>query len=196
MNHNDGSVGWASRSATSQRHLSDPFVRWRSYVQEGSLWLPGTRIVVSVWLTEQAFGGRHRDDVDDCRTRLMSGSGQAGSLSPSEMAHASVMGALCAAIAIIAVVVPHAGGLGLLGTVPMGLLSYRYRIRVLITATVAAGGIAFLIAGFGGLMTVVHSAYIGGLTGVVKRRRRGTRTVIVASFVAGAVFNVVIVAAL
>ena len=106
------------------------------------------------------------------------------------------MAALCAATAIIAIVVPFAGALALLGTVPMGLLAYRYRIRVFIAATVAAGVIAFLIAGLGGLMTVVHSAYIGGLTGVVKRRRRGTRTVIAVSFVAGAVFNVATVAAL
>ena len=106
------------------------------------------------------------------------------------------MAALCAATAIISIVVPFAGALALLGTVPMGLLAYRYRIRVFIAATVAAGVIAFLIAGLGGLMTVVHSAYIGGLTGVVKRRRRGTRTVIAVSFVAGAVFNVATVAAL
>ena len=106
------------------------------------------------------------------------------------------MAALCAATAIISIVVPFAGALALLGTVPMGLLAYRYRIRVFITATVAAGVIAFLIAGLGGLMTVVHSAYVGGLTGVVKRRHRGTRTVIAVSFVAGAVFSVAAVAAL
>ena len=91
---------------------------------------------------------------------------------------------------------PFAGALSLLGTVPMGLLAYRYRLRVLIAATVAAGLIAFLIAGLGGLMTVVNSAYVGGLTGIVKRRGRGTRTVIVVSFVAGAVFGAVTVAAL
>ncbi len=119
-----------------------------------------------------------------------------GPLRPGELAQSSVMAALCAATAIIAVVVPFAGGLALLGTVPMGLLAYRYRIRVLIAATVAAGMIAFLIAGLGGLMTVVNSAYVGGLTGIVKRRRRGTRTVTVASFVAGTLFGAVTVAAL
>ena len=62
---------------------------------------------------------------------------------------------------------------------PTGLLAYRYRLRVLLAATVAAGMIAFLIAGLGGLMTVIHCAYIGGLTGVVKRRGRGTLTVVV-----------------
>ena len=77
----------------------------------------------------------------------------------SELAHASVMGALCAAIAIIAVVLPHAGGLGLLGTVPMGLLAYRYRIRVLITATVAAGVIGFLVVGLSGFGAVALCAY-------------------------------------
>ncbi len=65
-------------------------------------------------------------------------------------------------------------GCPLLGTVPMGLLAYRYRLRVLIAATVAGAVIAFLIAGMGGFMTVLNCAYIGGLTGTVKRRGRGT----------------------
>ena len=34
-------------------------------------------------------------------------------------------------------------------------------------------------------MAVVNSAYIGGLTGVVKRTRRGTPTVIVSVLIAG-----------
>jgi len=106
------------------------------------------------------------------------------------------MGALCAAIAIIAVVLPHAGGLGLLGTVPMGLLSYRYRIRVLITATVAAGVIGFLVVGLSGFMTVLLCAYVGGLAGIVKRRGRGTPTVIAVTFVAGVVVGAVVVMAL
>lgn len=106
------------------------------------------------------------------------------------------MAALCAATAIISIVVPFGGALALLGTVPMGLLAYRYRFRVLTAGTVAAGLIAFLIAGLGGLMTVGHSAYVGGLTGVVKRRGRGTGTVVVVSLLAGAAFNIVAVAAL
>ncbi len=106
------------------------------------------------------------------------------------------MAALCAAIAIIAVVLPFAGGLSLLGTVPMGLVAYRYRIRVLVAATVAAAVIAFLIAGLGGLMMVVNNAYVGGLTGVVKRRRRGMPTVLAVAFVAGAVFGAATVLAL
>jgi len=106
------------------------------------------------------------------------------------------MASLAAATAIIAVIVPFAAGLSLLGTVPMGLLAYRHRLRVLIAATVAAGVIAFLIAGMGGFMTVVYNAYIGELIGLVKRRGRGTPTVIAASCVSGTAVGVVLVGAL
>ncbi|CAN5859832.1 ATP-binding cassette domain-containing protein [soil metagenome] len=119
-----------------------------------------------------------------------------GSLRPAEMAQAAVMAARCAATAIIAVVVPFAAALSLLGMVPMALLAYRYRIRVLIAAFVAAGIVAFLIAGMGGFMTVANCAYIGGLTGIVRRRGRGTPTVVFTSFLAGVLFGVVIVGAL
>jgi energy-coupling factor transport system ATP-binding protein len=106
------------------------------------------------------------------------------------------MGALCAVIAIISVVIPFAAGLALLGTVPTGLLAYRYRLRVLLAATVAAGMIAFLIAGMGGLMTVIHCAYVGGLTGFVKRKGRGTLMVVVSSLIAGVAFGAMSVGAL
>jgi energy-coupling factor transport system ATP-binding protein len=106
------------------------------------------------------------------------------------------MAALCAATAITAVIIPVAAGLSLLGSVPMGLLAYRYRVRVLAAATVAAAVIAFLVGGSGGLMTVLHCAYIGGLTGLVKRRDRGAPTVFVASLGAGLAVGVVAVAAL
>lgn len=101
------------------------------------------------------------------------------------------MAALCAAIAIVAVVVPFAAGVSLLGTVPMGLLAYRHRLRVLFAATVAGAIIAFLIAGMGGFMTVVDCAYIGGIAGVVKRRGRGTPTVLACAIVAGTLFGIV-----
>jgi energy-coupling factor transport system ATP-binding protein len=129
-------------------------------------------------------------------TRPASGTRSSGSLRPGELAQASVMAALCAATAIISIVVPFAGALALLGTVPMGLLAYRYRFRALVAATVAAGLIAFLIAGLGGLMTVANNAYVGGLTGVIKRRGRGIPTVLVVSCISGALFNLAAVGAL
>jgi len=95
------------------------------------------------------------------------------------------MAALCAVIAIVAVVVPFAAGVALLGTVPTALIAYRYRLRALCATTVAAGMIAFLIAGMGGFIGVFHSAYVGGLVGVVRRRGRGAPTVVFSSLIAG-----------
>jgi len=129
-------------------------------------------------------------------SRRTSTTRRAGSLQPVELAQASVMAALCAATAIVAVVVPFAASVSMLGTVPMGLLVYRFRFRVLIAATVAGATIAFLIAGMGGLMTVINCAYIGWLIGAIKRRGRGTPTVLIAGIAAGAAFGGVIVAAM
>ncbi|OBB18017.1 cobalt ABC transporter ATP-binding protein [Mycobacteriaceae bacterium 1482268.1] len=121
---------------------------------------------------------------------------RAGSLQPVELAQASVMAALCAAIAIIAVVVPFAAGISLLGPVPMAFLIYRFRLRALIAATVAGATIAFLIAGMGGFITVIDCAYMGLLIGLILRRGRGVPTVILVGIVAGAVAGAAVVGAL
>ena len=118
------------------------------------------------------------------------------SLTPVEMAQAAVMGALSAALSIVSVVVPFAGGVSLLVTVPMGLLGLRYRLRVLLAASFAASTIAFLIAGISGFMVVLNCAYVGGMTGIIKRRGGGTPTVVAASIVAGIVSGIWIVGAL
>ncbi|WP_231975816.1 DUF2232 domain-containing protein [Mycobacterium sp. E2462] len=112
-----------------------------------------------------------------------------GPLRPNELAQAAVMGALCAAIEILAAVIPFAQGLGVVGTVPMGLLAYRYRPRALMAATIAGGVIAFLIAGLGSLFMLVDCAWVGGLCGTIKRRGRGTPTVIASSLVAGVLWG-------
>jgi energy-coupling factor transporter ATP-binding protein EcfA2 len=137
-------------------------------------------------MTQQTFP-RQWNDVDDRRAPSALRAVRDASMSPTEMAHASVMGTLCAAVAIIAVVLPHAGGLGLLGAVPMGLLAYRHRIRVVVTGAAAASVIGFLVVGMSGCGAVALCAYVGGLAGIVKRHRRGTPTVVVASFGAGVV---------
>ncbi|MCV7246259.1 ATP-binding cassette domain-containing protein [Mycobacterium mantenii] len=105
------------------------------------------------------------------------------------MAQAAVMGALCAAIEILAAVIPFAQGLGVLGTVPMGLLAYRYRPRALMAATVAGGVIAFLIAGLGSLFMLIDCAWVGGLCGIVKRKGRGLPTVALLSLIAGVLWG-------
>ena len=84
----------------------------------------------------------------------------------------------------------------MLGTVPTALIAYRFRMRALFAATVAAGVIAFLIAGLGGFIGVFHSAYVGGLVGIVRRRGRGTPTVVFLSLIAGVALGAASVGAL
>src|SRR6476660_9454213 len=155
--------------------------------------MPCPTLLLTAW-----WGGLLRGDWQNraMTSTEPSAAGRAGSLHPVELAQASVMAALCAATAIVAVVVPFAAGVALLGNVPMGLLVYRFRLRVLMAATVAGATIAFLIAGMGGFMTVVNSAYIGLLIGLIMRRGRGTLTVFFVGIHAGAVFGAVVVAAL
>ena len=114
------------------------------------------RVRVGAHSARAGLAGRDWQNREMTATRRSSETRRAGSLQPVELAHASVMAALCAATAIVAVVVPFAGGVSLLGNVPMGLLVYRFRLRVLVAATVAGATIAFLIAGMGGFMTVIN----------------------------------------
>lgn len=95
------------------------------------------------------------------------------------------MGSLCAVITVIALVIPFAQSLGILATVPIGLLASRNRLRAVVAATVAGGVIAFLVTGIGGFISVLNCSYVGGLTGLVKRRRRGTPTLIVLASLTG-----------
>lgn len=84
--------------------------------------------------------------------------------------------ALMGAIAVVSIVLPGAVVFAWLGAVPMGVLCYRHRIRVALAACVAAGLISFLIAGFGGLVSALTCAYMGAISGQVRRRSRGTAT--------------------
>ena len=93
------------------------------------------------------------------------------------------MGALCAVVAVIAVVIPFAQGLALLGTVPTGLLAYRHRCAC-DRGTVAAGFIAFLIGGRADSGWSRLRLYRRA-DRIVKRKGRGTPTVVVSSVFAG-----------
>ncbi|MFV9635282.1 ATP-binding cassette domain-containing protein [Mycobacterium neumannii] len=110
-----------------------------------------------------------------------------GPLRPHELAHAAVIGGLSAVIVIIAVVIPFAKSLGVLGIVLPGLLAYRFRLRAVVTATVAGGVITFLITGLGGLFAILNCASVGGLAGFVKRNGRGTVTLLVLSLFLGVI---------
>lgn len=117
-------------------------------------------------------------------------------VTPAEMAQAAVIAALVAAAAILGTIIPFLGALSVLGTVPMGLLAYRYRFSVLVVSTVAGCTIAFLIAGAEGVPAVAACAYVGGLTGIVKRRGMGALTVAAVGAAAGGVLGAGTVAGL
>lgn len=106
------------------------------------------------------------------------------------------MAALTAAMVIIGVVLPIFGALQMLGAIPMGLIGYRYRLRVLLAAAASAGVIAFLIAGLGGFIAVGMCVYTGGLTGVVRRRGHGMAVLIVLAAICSAGFGAMAVGAL
>lgn len=90
-------------------------------------------------------------------------------------------------IVIIAVVIPFAKSLGVLGILLPGLLAYRLRLRAVIAATVVGGVITFLITGLGGFFAVLNCASVGGLAGFVKRKDRGTPTLLGLSLLVGVV---------
>ena len=80
------------------------------------------------------------------------------------------MGEVCAVTAILSVIVPFGGGPSAAGhrahvAAGLPLPPARADRRVGCCRV-----IAFLITGLGGFVGVVHSAYVGGLTGFVKRK--------------------------
>lgn len=136
-----------------------------------------------------------RDQVDaaERRAQELMASRQTPTLTSIEVARAAVMAAVCAAVAVIAVIIPHAGWLGILGAVPMGLLAFRHRIRVVIAAAVAAAVTGFLLVGLSGSGSVALCALVGAVSGSVKRRGRGLLTLVMVSLGLGALAGALVV---
>jgi len=99
-------------------------------------------------------------------------------MQPAELAQAAMTAALMGAIGVASIVIPGAVVFAWLGAVPMGVLSFRHRLGVGLAAAVAAGLIGFLVAGFGGLISVLTCVYMGAIAGQVKRRGRGVATML------------------
>ncbi|WP_248492087.1 ATP-binding cassette domain-containing protein [Tsukamurella sp. PLM1] len=112
---------------------------------------------------------------------------QSGPLRPVEFAHAAVTAALMSVIAVLSMVVPGAVVFAWAGAVPMGVLAYHHRARVAVATAVACGGIAFLLAGFGGLVSAWTCVYMGVICGQVRRRNRGAGTMLAVAALWGVV---------
>lgn len=116
---------------------------------------------------------------------LVAGPGQRGPLRPIELAVGAVLGGVTVGLITVGSVVPFAAALQLVAAVPMGMLAHRYRVRALVTATVAAALVTFVAAGVMPAIGVVSTATIGGIIGGVKRHGRGLATACLAASVAG-----------
>ncbi|WP_280205428.1 ABC transporter ATP-binding protein [Nocardia farcinica] len=123
--------------------------------------------------------------MSDLPTDPLAGPPERGPLRPIELAAGAVLGGVTVGLVTVGSVVPFAAALQLVAAVPMGMLAHRYRVRALVTATVAATLVTFVAAGVMPALGVVGTATIGGIIGGVKRGGRGLLTVCVAALAAG-----------
>ena len=70
-----------------------------------------------------------------------------GALRPAEIANAGVFSALAVVIVSVGTFLPHLGVIQLLSAVPFAIVGFRNRLRAVVAAAVAAGFVAFLVAG-------------------------------------------------
>lgn len=110
-----------------------------------------------------------------------------GPLSPIEMATASVMAGVTVALVVAGWFFPHASALVSLAAVPLGVVANRFRLRALVTCTVAAMAVGFLVGGTGPATGMVGCALVGGFVGDARRRGWGLGRVVAGSLVLGPV---------
>lgn len=108
-----------------------------------------------------------------------------GPLRPIELATGAVMAGLTVGLITVGSLVPMAAALQLVAAVPLGLLAHRYRLRALVTASVAAGLVTFVAAGIMPALGVFGAATLAGIIGIVKRRGGGLPAVLALATVAG-----------
>lgn len=106
-------------------------------------------------------------------------------LTSAEFGAAGLLGGLAAAIVAVGKVLPHAGALEILATVPFAVLAVQRRRRAVLTAAIAGATVALLLAGLGAFISVWGCAIIGGAAGWVKSRGRGPWTVLACALLLG-----------
>nr|WP_227999391.1 ABC transporter ATP-binding protein [Nocardia australiensis] len=122
------------------------------------------------------------------RKRGALSSTERGALRPIELATGAVLGGVTVGLVTIGSVIPFAAGLQLVAAVPLGMLAHRYRLRALVTATIAAALVTFVAAGIAPAIGLVSSATLAGIIGTVKRRGGGLVTVLGLSLLVGLVW--------
>ena len=109
--------------------------------------------------------------------------GPQGTLRPVEIATIAIFAGLAVAVVVVASVIPMSNAVRVLAPVPLALIAVRTRPRAMIAATVAGTAVGFAMAGTGAAVSVLGSAVLGGLIGEIKRRGRGTPTMLLAALI-------------
>src|SRR5580698_8163710 len=98
---------------------------------------------------------------------------RSGALRPAEVANAGVFSALAVIIVSVGTFLPHLGVIMLLSAVPFAIVGLRHRVRAVVAAAVAAGFVAFIVAGAFATIVVAGCALLGGPCGIMRRHGRG-----------------------
>jgi energy-coupling factor transport system ATP-binding protein len=107
-----------------------------------------------------------------------------------------VLAAVAVALVVIGSIVPYAGAVLLLATIPFSVIVYRHRVRAAVAASAAGILIGFLLIGTSAAISLVCLALIGSLVGEVRRRGHGPGTMAVVAFILGPLLGGVVVALL
>ncbi len=103
-----------------------------------------------------------------------------GRLGPAELAEAVVLADVSLALTILGQVIPLGSALLVAAVVPLAVVAARHRLRAVITGTVAASVVGFLVIGSAAFTSMGACAALGALVGAADRRgwtRRRTMVV-------------------
>jgi energy-coupling factor transport system ATP-binding protein len=93
-----------------------------------------------------------------------------GPLGPRELAEAVVLADVALALTVVGQVVPLGGALLAAAVVPMAVVAARHRLRAVITGTIAASVVGFLVIGSAAFTSMGVCAALGALVGAADRR--------------------------
>ncbi|MCU1465058.1 MAG: putative transporter ATP-binding protein [Actinomycetia bacterium] len=93
-----------------------------------------------------------------------------GRLGPGELAEAVVLADVSLALTVLGQVVPLGSALLVAAVVPLAVVAARHRLRAVITGTIAASAVGFLVIGSAAFTSMGACAALGALVGAADRR--------------------------
>jgi energy-coupling factor transport system ATP-binding protein len=98
-----------------------------------------------------------------------------GRLGPGELAEAVVLADVSLALTVLGQVVPLGSALLVAAVVPLAVVAARHRLRAVITGTIAASAVGFLVIGSAAFTSMGACAALGALVGAADRRNWSRR---------------------